>query len=290
MAATNLTANLSQPLSTVQYLLEGYWNEYGDPRTAKYTIMTSIGPLLSLLAVYASFVLFLGPRLMRNRKPLSLKSALLVYNFIMTFWNAYFFYRVILVDYNYGLDMFNMKFPSFTDQSPAVQSKISLGHMYLISKLFDLLDTVFFVLRKKNSQITWLHFYHHLTVPFFGWVHFRLCGTNSVVIPFGLMNSFIHTLMYAYYGLAAFGPHMQKYLWWKRYITQIQIIQFILLFVYGLAFMVLQEGYAFFFTYNMLIQSLMYMYLFSRFYFKTYKKTKNDLGSESTMGEVKKEL
>lgn len=39
-----------------------------------------------------------------------------------------------------------------------------------------------------------------------------------------LVNSFIHVLMYVYYGLAAMGPHMQKYLWWKRYLTIMQIV------------------------------------------------------------------
>ena len=30
--------------------------------------------------------------------------------------------------------------------------------------------------------------------------------------------------MYGYYGLAALGPHMQKYLWWKKYLTIIQMV------------------------------------------------------------------
>ena len=39
-----------------------------------------------------------------------------------------------------------------------------------------------------------------------------------------ILNSFIHVIMYAYYGLSACGPGIQKYLWWKRYITQAQIV------------------------------------------------------------------
>lgn len=38
------------------------------------------------------------------------------------------------------------------------------------------------------------------------------------------INSFIHVIMYGYYGLAALGPHMQKYLWWKKYLTIIQMV------------------------------------------------------------------
>lgn len=38
------------------------------------------------------------------------------------------------------------------------------------------------------------------------------------------MNAFIHVVMYMYYGLAACGPKVQKYLWWKRYLTIMQLV------------------------------------------------------------------
>ena len=38
------------------------------------------------------------------------------------------------------------------------------------------------------------------------------------------MNCLVHTVMYGYYGLAAIGPHMQKYLWWKKYLTVMQLV------------------------------------------------------------------
>ena len=44
-------------------------------------------------------------------------------------------------------------------------------------------------------------------------------------------NCFVHVMMYAYYGLSAIGPHMRPYLWWKRYITKLQLVRcFFLLF------------------------------------------------------------
>ena len=39
-----------------------------------------------------------------------------------------------------------------------------------------------------------------------------------------MLNSFIHLVMYTYYGLAALGPKYQKYLWWKKYMTKMQIV------------------------------------------------------------------
>lgn len=38
------------------------------------------------------------------------------------------------------------------------------------------------------------------------------------------MNAFIHVVMYLYYGLAACGPKFHKYLWWKRYLTIMQLV------------------------------------------------------------------
>lgn len=114
----------------------------------------------------------------------------------------------------------------------------------------------FFVLRKKNNQITFLHVYHHSAMPFWYWlgakfvpggestvsflvgnVYFFMFFTQNVCFPFFFffivitgylvvsLNSFIHTIMYTYYLLAAFGPSMQKYLWWKKYMTKLQLVR-----------------------------------------------------------------
>jgi len=40
----------------------------------------------------------------------------------------------------------------------------------------------------------------------------------------GVINSFVHIIMYTYYLLAALGPELQKYLWWKKYITTLQLV------------------------------------------------------------------
>lgn len=39
-----------------------------------------------------------------------------------------------------------------------------------------------------------------------------------------LLNSLVHLVMYTYYGLSALGPAFQKYLWWKKYMTSMQIV------------------------------------------------------------------
>lgn len=40
----------------------------------------------------------------------------------------------------------------------------------------------------------------------------------------GFLNSAVHVIMYFYYMVAAMGPKYQKYIWWKKYMTRIQLV------------------------------------------------------------------
>ena len=74
--------------------------------------------------------------------------------------------------------------------------------------------------------IIWKKFYGEiqLNMTFF-YFHIFLFLSNVVSDCFaGMLNCFIHVVMYSYYLLAALGPHMQKYLWWKRYLTRMQLV------------------------------------------------------------------
>ncbi|CAJ0956078.1 unnamed protein product [Ranitomeya imitator] len=114
---------------------------------------------------------------------------------------------------------------------------------YYFSKAIEFMDTIFFVLRKKNSQITFLHVYHHATMFNIWWcvMNWIPCGQSF----FGpTLNSFIHVLMYSYYGLSVI-PSMHKYLWWKKYLTQAQLIQFLLTISHTLSAVVKPCGFPF---------------------------------------------
>lgn len=38
------------------------------------------------------------------------------------------------------------------------------------------------------------------------------------------LNTAVHVVMYSYYGLCAMGPAYQKYLWWKKHLTSLQLV------------------------------------------------------------------
>lgn len=40
----------------------------------------------------------------------------------------------------------------------------------------------------------------------------------------GALNSFVHVVMYSYYLLTALNPKYKENVWWKKYITQLQIV------------------------------------------------------------------
>ena len=52
--------------------------------------------------------------------------------------------------------------------------------------------------------------------------------------------------MYLYYFLSAWGPGIQKYLGWKRYLTTLQLVQFVLVFIHAIqVYLSLKEPFYF---------------------------------------------
>lgn len=145
-------------------------------------------------------------------------------------------------------------------------------YTYFICKLFELLDTVFFVLRKKDRQISFLHIYHHSLMPVCAWIGVKfVAGGHPTLL--GVINCFVHIFMYTYYMLAAFGPYMQKYLWWKKHLTTIQIVQFVIVFFHNFQMLFnscnFPKPLSFLLTFN----AGLFIYMFGSFYINNYLKS-----------------
>ncbi|KAF9652012.1 GNS1/SUR4 membrane protein [Thelephora ganbajun] len=98
-----------------------------------------------------------------------------------------------------------------------------LEFYYIINyyfKYFELLDTVFLVLKKK--PLAFLHVYHHAATAFLCFT--QLNGRTSISWVVISINLAVHVLMYYYYYATAGG----KKLWWKKYLTTMQITQFVI--------------------------------------------------------------
>lgn len=95
-------------------------------------------------------------------------------------------------------------------------------YYYFLSKVSEVLDTVFFILRKKYNQVTFLHVYHHAMMIVTSWGILKYEPTYPTIFIRNI-NSWVHMVMYTYYGLSVF-PSLGKYLWWKKYITSMQLV------------------------------------------------------------------
>lgn len=255
----------------VHYASVGIFDKHGDPRVANYPLMRTPWPVIALTILYYWFVRSFGPSLMKNRKPFQILPIVRCYSLAMTLWNGFGFYIAMSI-MNNGLDCLGCQPVDPFDRSEKKLTQIYYGYMFLTSRLVEFADTIFFTLRKKDNQVSSFHVFHHSSVPTTVWFFIKFApGGNSGIFP--LINTAIHTVMYTYYLLATY-PAAKPYLFWKKYLTLAQIIQFFIiisvcaqpLFIPGCQFprvlLLVTIGF-----------SIVFIGLFVDFYIKSYKPT-----------------
>ncbi|XP_076352644.1 uncharacterized protein LOC143248093 [Tachypleus tridentatus] len=241
----------------------------GDPRVGDWPLMQSPWPTLMLVFCYVYFVKVVGPTWMKDRKPFYLRKLMVVYNFTMVVVNAWLFIQIGRLgwfnNYNWRCQ------PVDYSDNPEAMQMASIGWWYFATRFVEFADTVFFVLRKKFNQISPLHVIHHGLVPVSVWSGVKFAaGGHNTFFPF--LNTFVHVLMYLYYGLAAIGPSTQKFLWWKKYMTFVQMLQFVVAFCHGLQLGFSDCDFPRGFLFMITFHSLLFLVLFCDFYQKAYRR------------------
>lgn len=158
--------------TTALWLRHSYWVETMDPRTNGY-FLVDMSPLsISLIMIlYALSVWVFIPNYMKNREPLNIKRYLILYDFIMVAVNLYFFYKTLQLS-DYGKELFKWH-DTRHDWSDKAFRYIDIAHLYYLSKLVDMFDTFFMAFRKRYSQISFLHVWHHTSLSVAGWLYLR---------------------------------------------------------------------------------------------------------------------
>lgn len=144
-------------------------------------------------------VVFGGQKIMESRKEFDFRKAQAWWNIFLSVFSTIGVIRVlpeIVYKANlHGLHELTCGHPEPLYGSGAVGLWVQL---FILSKLGELIDTLFLVLHKK--PVIFLHWYHHVTVLLFCW--FTYVGKNPGVIFCG-MNYTVHAIMYFYYYLMA---------------------------------------------------------------------------------------
>ncbi|XP_023937822.2 elongation of very long chain fatty acids protein 7 [Bicyclus anynana] len=230
-------------------------------------MMSSPTPIVTVVVLYLLFIR-IGPRVMKNRPPLRITKLISYYNASQVVLAVMICSKVFKLNlFRDGILYAGCRYPSNT-QNPML---LDLGWWYFFAKFTELLDTVFFVLRKKDKQLTFLHVYHHVIMALYSWSYLKFAAGGEGAI-LALLNSIVHVVMYTYYLLSGLGPRFQKYLWWKKYVTKMQLIQFALMLSYcAWTHNSPRCQYAAGFTYFISINVTIFLLLFLNFYSKNYK-------------------
>jgi len=224
-----------------------------------------------MLLISVSYILFSmtwGPRLMKGRQPMQLKYIMICYNAFQVVASLYMFIETGIVgwffDYNYRCQPCDYSL----DDKPYRMTRVA--HWYFLSKILDFFDTILFILRGKLSQVTNLHVIHHSCMFMSMWYGMHYTPGGHITFM-GYLNTFVHTVMYSYYLLAAMGPAMKPYLWWKKYLTKLQLTQFVLIFLHAAQLLVFPcEGVPTALVMWTLIYAFLFFALFINFYIKAY--------------------
>ncbi|KAL4987918.1 GNS1/SUR4 family-domain-containing protein [Aspergillus falconensis] len=188
------------------------------------TPMSTFKETAIMLIVYY-VTIFGGREVMRNRPAFKLNTLFMIHNFVLTAVSAIllalFVEQLVPTIWNHGI------FYSICDHRGGwTQPLIVLYYLNYLNKYLEFLDTVFLFLKKK--PLTFLHTYHHGATALLCYT--QLIGLTAVQWVPITINLLVHVVMYWYYFQSARGIRI----WWKKYITRLQIVQFVidLVFVY----------------------------------------------------------
>lgn len=185
----------------------------------KFLMANPFQPIV-VLTVYLYFVFKWGPKFMANRQPMKLHQIIKFYNLLQVAICLCITIKGYYHTFGQGYSFFCEPVDYSLEYHPVEITKVA--YYYLMTKVIDLLDTVFFVLKKKQSHVSFLHVYHHAGMVALSWVGVKYFpGGQSVFM--GIINSLVHVIMYFYYYLTSVD-NKYKQSAWKKYITQLQMV------------------------------------------------------------------
>ncbi|EMC93917.1 hypothetical protein BAUCODRAFT_214158 [Baudoinia panamericana UAMH 10762] len=230
---------------------------------------------VTLISYY--IIIFGGRELMKDRQPLKLNGLFKIHNFYLTAISGILLLLFLeqLIPEITRNGVFHAICSFDGGWTPQL---VVLYYLNYLTKYLELLDTVFLFLKKK--PLTFLHTYHHGATALLCYT--QLLGHTAVSWVPIVLNLTVHVVMYFYYFQSARGIKI----WWKKYITILQIVQFVidLGFIYFASYTYFSASYfpwlltagicagEEFAAFAGMAIITSYLVLFIGFYISTYKK------------------
>ena len=217
---------------------------------------------VSLSVIYVACALILNDSMKRRKEAFSLKYLTVLYNVIQIIINMYMVYGLC--------EPYIQLTNPFLFNISNTKSQEHFMFIHMLSKLIDFMDTFIIILKKKSEkQLTFLHLYHHSTIGII-WCYLIVNKYAFGSITFGaLLNSFVHCIMYTHYLILSLKLKNP----FKKYVTIIQIIQFMLCILHSILFPIFETVNNGPWQLQLFYQTTM-MILFLNFSKKAYGKKK----------------
>ncbi|KAL6055294.1 Elongation of very long chain fatty acids protein [Balamuthia mandrillaris] len=210
-----------------------------------------------LISVVYAVTIFGLQRYMRTKEPFSLRRPLILWN---AFLALYSIIAAVSTVPTFIYDIYSLGFLGELCMSSTEGYMTPWYIVFAFSKILELVDTLFIVLRKR--PLIFLHWYHHIATLIFCWECVGL-GTSTGTW-FMAMNLVVHSIMYSYYCLSAMGYRFSQVS--RLSITCLQILQMLM----GITVITSQILYCPYYpernTYTGLLMYLSYAILFIRFF------------------------
>ncbi|KAG5507814.1 hypothetical protein JIQ42_08106 [Leishmania sp. Namibia] len=143
--------------------------------------------------------------------------------------------------------------------------------IHYTTKFLDMFDTYFMVLRKKQEQLSFLHIFHHATIGLIWGLLLHHGIANGTAFFGAWINSAVHALMYLHYLYTSFGYTNPL----KKYLTQVQMMQFTLCILHAVLAVVLRSNIPKQWAVLQLCYHVTLLYLFIQFYRQGMRKLKH---------------
>jgi len=246
---------------------------------------------VAVVPLYLATVFAIKEHVKRRGKPYDLNWFVVFHNAILSMGSCILFFAL-------GSELIRMinassLFDVYCDDKIMWSRRGAAVFFYYVNylfKFFELIDTFLLALRAKPTPF--LHVYHHAATLVLCWSQLRAesCLQWTVI----MINLWVHVIMYLYYCLHALGIDV----WWKRYLTVAQIVQFVVAIIGCLGGLIPRSlwslGFTMFpachgeFTYSFFGVGVLasYLVLFIQMYKQNYKDKR--AASASAAGRAKR--
>ena len=274
MSIVDKGAGVGSELLSQAQQMASHWLKKGDSRVRDWPLMNPYH-MAAVVVAYLVLIPALAFVMKQRAKPVNVRWFATLHNVNLTLLSLYMLVEVVrqAVMHRYSL------FGNGVDHSAAGYGMARILWVFFVSKTLEFLDTVIMCLKQNYRQISFLHVYHHASIFVIWWVIVYFAPGGEAYFSAAL-NSAVHVVMYGYYLWSSYAPklaegqrphalHPARY---KKYITTMQLTQFVCMFGQACYDLLVPNAYPRFCVWILFFYMMTMIALFANFFMQSYLK------------------